>query len=166
MLERYFVRSRPAKPDCVLPDVGFGFFLFQLLADFLVHAIRQFVMRQHLKAAARRFRLDGVECLGRPLAQDKHELVAIRVGVFSHEGRVLFLVNHHIVHLKANLLEKQPLPETGQCPAAIDFVADYPYHHAAMRPSMKFRQSATWIFPSMLSLLLGAIDRILASTLT
>ena len=56
--------------------------------------------------------------------------MAVCVGVAPHKRRVLFLVNHDIVHLKTYVLKEQALPKAGQGSSAVDFVPHDPDNDA------------------------------------
>ena len=133
MLKRHPVARRAAQADRVRPDVGPGLLFFEFLEVFAVHSVGAFVVDDHLESVADSRLLDRIEGLRASLAEHEHELVAVRVRVAAHEGRVLLAVDHQVVHVEPDFLKVETLSETGEAASAVDAVADDPHHDAALR---------------------------------
>ena len=99
MSESQLVFCAATAADRIGPDVGAGFFFLECGFAFAVDAVGAFVEGEHLFAAADSGGFKGIEGLRRAVfGEHEHELPAVRVGIGAHEGSVLLLVDHRVVH--------------------------------------------------------------------
>lgn len=132
MLESHLVLCAASAADRISPDVGAGFLFLEGGFAFAVDAVWTFVEGEHLFATADGGSFQGIEGLRRAaFGEHEHELPAVRVGVGAHEGGVLLLVDHRVVHAPSQFLEHKSLAETGHGSAAVDFVSHDPHDHPA-----------------------------------
>ena len=77
---------------------------------------------------------NGLKVAGLALAENNHQLVAVGIGVGTHEGRVLLLVYHHIMHGEAAVPADEGMFKARQAATPGYLFTHHPYADTA-RPS-------------------------------